>query len=516
MFNDFNLQIVVATVSFSAYLWVALYLLSRTTLFSPLIIASFIGSLVQAAYFAHNVVVNIVTGVETGELINRLGWWTNTLPIAIWFHISLLMKRLGKPSGIFPLPAILAYCCALTITLGGFSTNFFIDYHAIFPDRPGHLYAPVGSFYWAFIVYFGAVGISAMFNFLRLYQNMQKGREPSTPAIRQKVLMLAWGALFFLAGGVYLALKVNFFWTEAPDLPAFASLLIGLGLFAYAITHYDLLIEGRGINRDFTYSFSAILLVNIIYTGLIALSGFTSPVMILLLVGLVTTTHTLYDQGRNVLDKFFFNKEEQTARSEARDYASELAIHPVEIPGPLPMEVAPVEKQNPVIEEETEGTLGEKAFKNAVRRAITGLKNPTQLVKSPLLSLKIVEQRLKIDDQEDNRLNRSAALKSLLIELIERLRPNESTISGTTDAWRFYNVLYFPYVREVSKKNAYSEARRLAEERRRNGQKEAGELEQALVWLSDIDEDTFYKWQRRASDMLAEFLMEEENRRQGG
>jgi len=77
------------------------------------------------------------------------------------------------------------------------------------------------------------------------------------------------------------------------------------------------------------------------------------------------------------------------------------------------------------------------------------------------------------------------------------------------EAWRFYNVLYYPYVRELSRKSALAEARRLSEARRRNGQRDPGELEQVLAWLADVDEDTFYKWQRRASDMIAAILWEE-------
>jgi hypothetical protein len=36
-----------------------------------------------------------------------------------------------------------------------------------------------------------------------------------------------------------------------------------------------------------------------------------------------------------------------------------------------------------------------------------------------------------------------------------------------------------------------------------------------LNWLTDVDEDTFYKWQRRASDTIATMLREEEMRLQG-
>ena len=126
-----------------------------------------------------------------------------------------------------------------------------------------------------------------------------------------------------------------------------------------------------------------------------------------------------------------------------------------------------------------------------------------------------MEKRLKLQNLDDNRLNRAATLKSLLTELIERLRP-DGAIFGTSEAWRYYNSLYFPYIREVSKKNAFAEARRIAEERRKNSIREPGEVEKVLEWLSDVDEDTFYKWQRRASDTIAEILLEEETSHKSG
>jgi hypothetical protein len=72
-------------------------------------------------------------------------------------------------------------------------------------------------------------------------------------------------------------------------------------------------------------------------------------------------------------------------------------------------------------------------------------------------------------------------------------------------------VLYYPYVRELSRKGALAEARRLADERRRAGRATPSELEQVLSWLADVDEDTFYKWQRRASDTIATILWEEQH-----
>jgi hypothetical protein len=80
---------------------------------------------------------------------------------------------------------------------------------------------------------------------------------------------------------------------------------------------------------------------------------------------------------------------------------------------------------------------------------------------------------------------------------------------GKAPAESTSTIGYYPYVRELSRKSALAEARRLADERRRAGQRAPSELEQVLTWLADVDEDTFYKWQRRASDTIAAILWEE-------
>jgi hypothetical protein len=163
------------------------------------------------------------------------------------------------------------------------------------------------------------------------------------------------------------------------------------------------------------------------------------------------------------------------------------------------------------------GSATNKAFQAQVRRALTSLKSPPRLAQSELLTLQVVGRRLAAAGLEDNRLNRAALLREVLIERIEGLRPDagehrESHRVG--EAWRFYNVLHYPYVRELSRKSALMEARRLELERRREGRREPGELEQVLAWLADVDEDTFYKWQRRASEAIGQVLWEEE--RDGG
>ncbi len=143
-----------------------------------------------------------------------------------------------------------------------------------------------------------------------------------------------------------------------------------------------------------------------------------------------------------------------------------------------------------------------------MRKAITNLKSPPQLANSPLLSLPLVTHRLQQEAFADNRLNRAAVLRQLLLEYIDALHPVDDSASQVSDAWRFYNVLYYPYVRELSRKEALKEIRQLEAARQRTGQPQPDALEQVLCWLVAIEDPTFYKWQRKASDSIAMSLWE--------
>jgi len=391
-----------------------------------------------------------------------------------------------------------------------------------------------------FMLYLALTAAGAFANLLRARRALRRSGEPGDRALAQQLGVLAAGALFFLGGALWIAARNN--WSlPISVLPGYLGLFVGLGALGYGVAHFGLLLDGQNVQRDFLYTFTGIVLTNLVYGGLLALAGGMSVEIALALVGLVTLTHTTFDSGRMLLDTFFFSRAERDARAEARDYATALGTAPV---APQSLEPEPAGAALPEgeasapedLESQPADELSYKVFKDQVRKAITGLKSPPQLAKSPLLTLPLVELRVAQTGQEDNRLNRAAALRELLIERIESLRPaagdpspasTPSTSSGTSsgtgsgqsaaaprvgEAWRFYNVLYYPYVRELSRKGALAEARRLHDERRRAGQREPGDLEHVLSWLADVDEDTFYKWQRRASDTIATILWEEQHK----
>ncbi len=495
-----------AVVGYGLFLWLGLYLLIRASLRDPMIRLAVAGLFGQSAFFLAAVLTDSLADPRQSALLERGLWWTAVLPLALWFHLSSVITRpIRRPASgesFIPGRALAGYAAALVIIALGTATNFFNDY-ASFPIRPGPIYL-------VYLLFQVAMTLGALANFASARTVLAAGGAQDKPLARQMTL-LTLGSLPFALGGLWLGGRYWLFLPITP-VPGYLLLFGGVALLGYGVAHYGMLLGGENIRRDFLYTFTGIALLNVVYAVLLVFVGGVSPTGLLALVSLVTLTHTAFDSGRRLLDRFFFSSSERDARAEAREFATALGSEPVASPFVAPVaedvEVAEAEAEpaTVLLPDRASDAAQLKAFKNDVRRALTGLKSPPRLVNSSLLTIPQVVEWLATQELADNRLNRVAALREVLIAQIDALRPADGSDPKVGDAWRFYNVLHYPYVRELSRKGALAEARRLREERTRNGQRSPGDLEQVLVWLADVDEDTFYKWQRRASDAIAEAL----------
>lgn len=499
-----SLDLLIQATGFGAFLWLALFLLSRADRQRPQTIISFAALFSAACLFLSlGLVSNTAGGINT--ILVRGFWWTDVFPMTLWLHVSTQIAR-REALPLFNVPMIINYTIAEALIVAGTFTDLLLDYSHPLP-RLGNIsgstefyYGP-GIFYWVYLLYIGGAGLWSVYSLWVARQDSRRSELRDT-ALERKLSLLVMGGTMFLAGSLYLTLRQQFgqLYLDTWEWPGHLLLISALAMQGYSVAHYDMMVVGKNIQRDFVYSLTGTVVINLLYVILVGLVGGVNPISLFIIVALATTSHTMYDFGREQLDRLFFSQDEQQARSEAWAYATALASAPV---------------SGPSLELEGISPEDEKGFNNAVRRAITSLKNPTQLVKSQLLALRQLERRIGEAGLEDNRLNRASLLRELLLEKIEYLRPSlESETHSTGDAWRFYNVLYFPYVREISRKSALTEARRMEVERKRSGLREVSELENVLNWLTDVDEDTFYKWQRKASDTIASILREEELRLQ--
>ncbi|HEX7307042.1 hypothetical protein [Lentzea sp.] len=125
-------------------------------------------------------------------------------------------------------------------------------------------------------------------------------------------------------------------------------------------------------------------------------------------------------------------------------------------------------------------------FARLTRKALSHYGDLGKLVASPLIAL--------TDDGPP--LDRAAQLKSLLLDSIRRLKPADGDF-GTSDEWRYYNAVYFYYVKGIRPYSVRTKREDLDAEDRR-----------ALQWfVTQVPERTLHNWQNAAARLVAADLM---------
>jgi hypothetical protein len=141
--------------------------------------------------------------------------------------------------------------------------------------------------------------------------------------------------------------------------------------------------------------------------------------------------------------------------------------------------------------------LNEDERSRLTRRALSHFGNLNRLASNPLTQLPEIELQIKRRGVPDTTLDRANELKSTLTESILKLKPQGEKDFDTTDEWRFYNALFFPYVTGL---RPYS----------RTQEKELDGFEKnALEWFqSFVPERTLHNWQNTAARLIANDLWE--------
>ncbi len=298
--------------------------------------------------------------------------------------------------------------------------------------------------------------------------------------------LIAIATLFFGLGSGLLLIPLEL----VPDW----FLIIGIGfdlvLLGIGIALTDAFDKGEALLPDFLRSFAYSLLLVILFGGQVALamalgSGVTFIMLLLLLAVIMTAiiTQTFADPIQAGLDWLLFARLPRIRqdRADGRIMASS-APRTREVVDPL--------------------QFNDEQFSRLTRRALSQLGNLPRLSASPLTRMDLIERRLAKRDVADNTLERAAELKKVLGESIERLKPRDGNEFGTTDAWRYYNALYYPYViglKPYSLRNDYQELDLPAK--------------RTLNWFqSQVPERTLYNWQNAASKLVAQDIREQASR----
>jgi hypothetical protein len=258
---------------------------------------------------------------------------------------------------------------------------------------------------------------------------------------------------------------------------------LDLLLFELAVAALDAFEQGETLRPDIARSFVGAGAAALVFGGQVALAmlfGGASFALLFLLLAIVAAAIALQifaDPLQAAVDRLAFAGAPGLQRERADLRAAASALPRVDAGMPLV-------------------DLDEAEFARLVRRALSHYGNLPRLAVSPLTHLPAIESRLRARGAADNPLERAAELKTALAESIGRLKPRGAAEFGTSDEWRHYNALYFPYVvglKPYSRRTANDELGPAARE--------------ALEWFgATVPERTLHNWQNAAARLVARDL----------
>ncbi len=457
--------IILETAVFGLALWLGLYLIGRDLQSTRLRLAG-LGLVSFALVWALELLGSYAPDANFGLAITRLRWSIVFLPAFFWTGALIyslpeeatLRLRLAKAWQYALLPLV------TLLFLVGISTDLVVE-NATATPRNG-----VGYFV------FGAVAVLPMLAVLGLVWQMLRAGG------RKNVVGL------FITSMLFFAFSTGLLLLPTDWLPRVWVLLsVGLDIFllGVAIAVWDAFDQGEALTTDFFRAFDFAFLTVLLFGGQVALviiigTGLTFPMLVLLLTtifsAIVVQTFSYQIQGA-IMDRLVFVRSPRLRQEQAdlRDTARAL----------------------PRVNETLDlAGLDEAEFIRLTRRALSHFGDLSRLASSPLTFLPSVESRLAERGAKDDALERAAELKALLTESVIRLKPRGKGDFGTSDEWRYYNALYFPYIVGLK---PYST--------RALDNKYDAASQAALEWFRlSVPERTLYNWQSAAAKLVAQDL----------
>jgi len=241
--------------------------------------------------------------------------------------------------------------------------------------------------------------------------------------------------------------------------------LLGFDLLFLGATiiAWDAFDEGESIRAHLVHSFVS----NLYYAGALAFitALFTDNLsLLLLLLTFGILTQTFSDPIQSLLDSLTLPRRLNNERQTLRQTADALPLLST-------LETDSVDKEQ---------------FTRLTRRALSHLGDLPKLATNPLVNLPVITGT--------NPLDRAHALKSLLVQSIQKLKPQSDAKFGTTDEWRYYNAVHFPYVLGLKPYTRRADYDSLDNASRA-----------ALDWFqTSVPERTLHNWQNTAARMIAE------------
>jgi hypothetical protein len=440
-----------SAVVFTLSGWLGLYLLARDPR-KPVLVLAAIGLCGFALVVALDAIRT--AGVAHVKLLSQLEVYLVAVPSVAWFAVLIELSRPGDSSRARTRELLLVGCVG-ALTLVGAAMAGSVDG----PIRPGHL------------VMFAVICTSTL-------GAMVFGlRRPTQPMPVVGLVVVA--TLFFALANAILIIPLGL----VPSWLALASTGVDVFSLGVAVAVWDAFDEGQALRADMLRSFAGSMVVAVLFggqavIGLAVTRGENTAQLVLSVLlfsslAIALAVQVLADPFAGVLDRLAFSRSPALRADRAALRHTGAAL--------------PLRAVDPVLD------VDDETFARLTRRALGHYGDLSKLVASPLTALPVIDERLAAREAPDHPLERANELKAVLADAIARLKPRDSGDFGTTEQWRYYNSLYFPYVAGV---------RAYAQNATASGLDPTAR--QAWQWfVTEVPQRSLHNWQNAAARLIA-------------
>ena len=435
---------------FSLSWWLGLYLLARDP-HKPVLAFSAIG----LCSFAAAVALDAVRLVTHSALLGHVEIYLVAVPGVAWFAVLVELIR-PCDTGRARTGELLLVGGVAALTLVGATLAGGVDG----PLRRGHV---------VMCVVISASTLGAMIVALR------RRRVQTIPVVG----LVVTATMFFALANAILIIPLG----VVPSWLALASTgcdVLGLGV---AVALWDAFDEGQALRADMLRSFTGAgavvlllggqMLIGIALTRQQTTAQIALTVLLFTSLAIATSVQVLADSLAGLLDRLVFSRAPllRAHRETLRRTQSAL----------------------PLVSADPLDAFDDDTFARLTRRALGHYGDLSKLVANPLTALSAIDERLAARGAPDQPLERAIELKALLADRIAALKPRDCGDFGTTDQWRHYNALYFPYVVGVRAYAQNATAAGLDPTAR-----------QAWQWLvTEVPQRSLHNWQNVAARLIA-------------
>jgi hypothetical protein len=438
-----------SAVVFTLSWWLGLYLLARDPR-KPVLVLAAIG----LCGFAAVVALDAVRLVAHSGLLSHVEIYLVAVPGVAWFAV---LAELARPCDSWRARTgeLLLVGGVAALTLSGAMMAGSVDG----PLRAGH---------WVMFAVISLSTLGAMAKALA---------RPAQPVSVVGLVVVA--TLFFALSNAILIIPLG----VLPSWLALASTgcdVLGLGV---AVALWDAFDEGQALRADMLRSFAGSAVVAVLFGGQVLIgiavtgqerSAATAlTVLLFTSVAIAIAVQVLANPWAGALDRMAFWRSPTLRADRATLRRTESAL--------------PLRSADPL------GDVDDDTFARLTRRALGHYGDLSKLVASPLTALPEIDERLAARGAPDQPLERAIELKALLADRIAALKPRDGGDFGTTEQWRHYNALYFPYVVGV---RAYAQNATAA------GLDPIAR--QAWQWfVTEVPQRSLHNWQNAAARLIA-------------